>query len=1502
MLPPVRRRRRRDWGRILARILCVLFAIVGLVPVGAGLLVRTSWARGIATRETRKVLAQNGVDATYEVGLRLWPLSVGVSNLRVKASDGGTPFLTAQRAVARPKIFGLLAGKLVIDQIEIEKPRARVVLRDGKLKNLDVKLPETKKDSGPTKPPFSVVSASEAEIDLDVDGTHVVAKGIDADVTTDDDGEGGTAFEVALRLAEARGRIVRELKAPKGDDEGEYAVDEDVLCRVDGRARIDRKRVLVRRFSAHGAADLDAADGTVLGCDLAKDDKRLVDVSLGHLAIVFPKNKGEPPNLDGHAKVRAPLALVDRFVPSAPEVDGWAMVDVELRYTPETPIPDMAGRLEAKGLRVDKFSFARAIQSDFTVRRSVVASPLTRVEIAEGVADIRDVEVQPLAKDVPLKARVDVKDVSFVALMQDLGVSKHPHVTWDLHEVHAANVKGTLNPLHLDGDLSAHTTNFAVYDAAVDSPTKTRATGVREGNIKGKLAIRPDALQFHNVTVTTPRGIVNDVLVSIGFHEVLRVEVPSGKVDLADLSPLGSVGLAGIAELKASVTGAFNDPHLEGDVSISSFAIGDRPEQLEFGNVTQAHVTLEGLSVLLRDVRAQKGKSTYEMPTGRLDFGGAAAMKMESQITSKNLDVREFLSVFSTSFVGADRKIAAVRLDEDPRFAELEGTIETNARMRLTLGGPEDVCKGGLLDVQASTNMRKLNLLGEKFDEGHADFEYHWVDRQAGIEGADIEVRSLSLTKVKKEGRAPLGSVLGSLTVQRGGKLRGSLVLQGFPLGRADLLGDAAKALEGAVSGVARIGGTLTAYDVQADVDVTPVRIFGAPFGGSNVHFGMTQKPPNVTVTGRTPCGAPITGPFDKEQWLRAQNEPQGAYTIDGALFGGQVKLDHVLVTRQKAPIVNGRIELARFDLGPIGKVIVANEEEGGATAPPLGGEISGELLMERIPVADIGHAQARFAPRGIRVTRGGQRLEWRPAPVVATLSNDELAIPPMTFELAAPNGFKGAFALKGAVKKVTAGGELALDAELAPIDLGILVGIVPRLNRAGGTLSGSVKIRGKASAPEFDGELKVRRGEFAVKGAPGAITDVDVDLVADENEARITRAVGHFLGGDVSATARMPLKGGQLGVAEATVTARQLFVAPMEGVKATVDADLVMSLNPYASTAAGRLPVIGGDVTITAFEYNKPITLELNGIAGGARRTVVEAYDPSLDAVTLAFDVRSRVPLRIRNNLVDAQLVIDPRGIHVSGTNQRIGLRGELTTIAGGHFRVFANDFEVQKGTIRFEDPTRIAPHVDLTATTEYRRYSNTLATGGTATNTTGGAGATAGSISGAGQGGSLWRIKLHAYGDVENLQVDMTSDPPLSREDIFFLLTIGLTRAEVDQVRYGGAAAGLAFETIGTASGVDRAVKQALPVIDDFRPGTAYSPRTGRVEPNITVGRRLTENVRARLTSGLAEDPQLRSTIEWRLNRTFTVEPSYDRVNTVSSSNVGNFGLDFRWRLEFN
>jgi translocation and assembly module TamB len=162
------------------------------------------------------------------------------------------------------------------------------------------------------------------------------------------------------------------------------------------------------------------------------------------------------------------------------------------------------------------------------------------------------------------------------------------------------------------------------------------------------------------------------------------------------------------------------------------------------------------------------------------------------------------------------------------------------------------------------------------------------------------------------------------------------------------------------------------------------------------------------------------------------------------------------------------------------------------------------------------------------------------------------------------------------------------------------------------------------------------------------------------------------------------------------------------------------------------------------------------------------------------------------------------------------------------------------------------------------------------------------------------VWRITLHAFGDADNLRLDMTSEPALSQEDIVLLLTVGMTRAEVDQLAtsLGGTAA---LEALSTITGADTAVKKAVPVIDEFRFGSAYSSRTGRSEATVTVGKRVTDQLRANVTSGLLENREIRSNLEWKLTPRVSVQGSYDNVNDVSSSSLGNIGADVRWRLEF-
>ena len=1473
----------RDWGAIAARFFCILFAVVGVLPLALGMVVRSAQAREWAARETKRLLSQQGIVANYAVNLELWPLSLDLTNLEIASTDGSGPVLTSPRISIHPRVFALLSGKLAIDQIEVDAPKVHAVVKDGKLANLTIgPLPKSK--GGAFHAPFSVFSLADASVDLELEGVSAHLREIDLDVTTDDDPVQGTSFEVAVRAGETG--IVRE-RATTVQGHAAPAFDDDELCSLDGRFRIDPDLITIRRLNATGTVDMNAAPGTSPGCHLAPEDKRNVSLALSHLRVRLPNDwSASPPDVrvDGHVAVRLPVGLVERQEKHFPSTDGWIGIDADVRYDQGMAIPDVTGHVEAHDIRIDHFAFAQELQSEISIRGDIVTSPVTTVKIAEGTAVFADTVVDPLGKGcastpaghvapcerMSLKTKLDIKGVDFTTLLRDLGVHPHSYVGWDLREIHVPQIAGTLLPLHLDGDFSGLAGTFEVDDMPHENPGHARIFATKESQLHAHLAVRPDGVQFKAVQVKFPKSTLENGFVYLHFNNDLRVDVPVGHIDLSDCTPLGTIELGGQVEVEAHVTGNFGDPHLEADATIHDFVFGDIP----FGNITAGHASLTGLVLELKNVKAKKGKSGYEMPTARLDFS-SAGMRMDAQFGSTALGLRDFLAIW--------------RMEEDPRFLDIDASLATHGRLRVALGGPEDVCGNGFFDVHATAHATNVDLFGEQFDDGDADFEYRWTDRMAGVEGADVDLRAFTLHKARTA-NGPEGAVLGSGTIARGGALSGSLVLQAIPLSRVQTLGPFRSAVDGTLSGTIQATGKLDAYTVRGDVDVTPVRIRGAAFGPSHMRVAMTQDLKPSKRRGTTRCGGAIYGAFDKEAYLH-DTSSQGQYSVTGELFGGQVSLDHVTMSRQRSAQIAGKIALRKVDAAALATVFLPKDETEGPNEPErIDGEISGDIAIDRLVTDDLANAKIRFTPGVLEVSRAGQRLQLEHTPDTISLAGDVLTLPPLVLDVQAPGGLQGACTVRGTVAHVSSAPELSVSAELAPIDLGLLVGVVPKLERSHGTLSGRVSAKGKLGQPLISGELHVKGGEFSVHGWPSDVVDVDGDAVADSSELRITHAGAKFAGGTIAVTGSMPFKRLALNQIEATIVAHEIHVAPADGIKATLDANLTVAWNAQATgSPTASLPHIGGEVLIDSFEYTRPMNLERDALASsvGSKRTEVKTYDPSLDSI--AFDavrVRSRAPLKIHNNLAEVQLGIDSGALAVSGTDQRFGLRGELRAQPGGRFHLRANDFDVRQAIIRFEDPTRVVPNIDVLAVTEYRRYNDTSAAAA--------AGATAG-------GGGLWRISLHAYGDTENLRFEMTSDPPLSQEDIVLLLTIGMTRAEDDQLQETGAVTSAALEALATVSGADTAVKHAIPVIDDFRFGSAYSTVTGRTEPQVIVGKRLTDSIRANVATTLAEDRELRSNIEWRLNRSVSVQGSYDNINDVSSSSIGNVGIDFRWRLEF-
>ena len=119
-LPPPPRKRRRDWGRVLARVFCVIFAIVGLVPVGLTFVTRSAWAQKWAARETERILREQGIAVEP---------SFGSHNIHVAVSEkylGALQVADVVRPQAKAAMIKLrnVVGKLIKRKIDPLMPAA----------------------------------------------------------------------------------------------------------------------------------------------------------------------------------------------------------------------------------------------------------------------------------------------------------------------------------------------------------------------------------------------------------------------------------------------------------------------------------------------------------------------------------------------------------------------------------------------------------------------------------------------------------------------------------------------------------------------------------------------------------------------------------------------------------------------------------------------------------------------------------------------------------------------------------------------------------------------------------------------------------------------------------------------------------------------------------------------------------------------------------------------------------------------------------------------------------------------------------------------------------------------------------------------------------------------------------------------------------------------------------------------------------------------------------
>ncbi len=1390
--------------------------------------------------------------------MSLWPLELRVDDLSVAAIGTGPPALSVSRVRLRPRLFSLLAGHVDLGEVQVVSPKIRLVMRDGKIANLSYHLPKAKKPSRgkpSTEPPFASLSVSDAELDLDIDGTKIKSSDIDIDVFA----ERGPTFEITVTDEKTIVDMKHTLGATKVNDEI-HAIDEDVLCNLELKAHVAPKSVRIRRFSVFGLADLDPKSGTRGVCSRVTTSKDPGQIALQMTEIAADWAKGNA-KVSGKIVARIPLPPANRFL-KLPPVKGWISLNAQVKWDTSLSLPEMSGHLAGEGIQLERYHIADKLDAEFSIEKNDLNIKRTEVSFAEGRTIVYDAKIQPLAAGAPFSSRlVETHGMTFPGLMKALGVTPHTIVGWNFGDGQVTDVKGQLALPHIEGHLRTDTHDFEVFDRAFDDPARRHMIGVPKALVRGRIVVQPNAFQFQDMLATFGHSQVYTPLVSIGFDNDLEIVVDNkGSLDLADISPITTIPMSGRSRLGVRLAGKAGDPLLTGNLAVEDFVFGGFP----LGSIQSAKVLFRPLKVQLSEVKATKGKSDYIVNSATLDFDHPGALIVDAQATSAKLDVRDFLAMW--------------HFDRDPRYDSLFGWGKTSTRVHYALGGTEDRCGDGFLRITSQVSLRHLEMYEEHYDSADADIDFTWADMRAGYLGVSIDVPSLTLRKGS-------GVLLGSVQVRPGAVLVAHAVATSIPLGRFNAFGSLGRVVDGSVAGVADVSGTLDAPVVDARVTASRIVIGRNRLGSSDLTVKL-ESPPRTGFTGTSRCGNPIPPPFDLAEY-RADKEA-GAFHIDGELFGNQVNIRDLRISRQKNKHARGAVILKNFDISALTELLPP------AQAQDLSGKLSGEIQLDDFPFAEPAKVKGKLTGFSAILERGTLRLSVQSAsePLRLEAGNIDLS----NWALKTSYGQVSAnFKMSAHLAQLGQSPSIDAELQLQPVDLSLFKSFFPKAEMLSGELKGSLKIKGALSHPRTEGMLQVGGAELQLRSLDWPITNANLNIAISDGEIRIARGEANLGTGKILISGGAPLMGVQLGQVRLEVNATDIPIPANLGVKGSFDSRLEVGLDPNAELVR---PHITGVVTLDDLEYNRPVqmTADVSTLAQRGRRSQVEAYDPEDDKVDFDLIMHARSPLRINNELIEAELVLDKAGLELTGTNQRFGLRGLLTAKASGRIHLRQHTFEIREGSVRFDDSTRINPRVDLRATTEYRRYSTqTPTTAGPAT------GAPTGTDSTTSATGGRWRITMHAHGDADELHVDLTSEPALSPDDVFMLLTVGVTRTELSQAQSASMVSSVALEALGTLSGADKTVKETIPVIDDFKFSSAYSSRTGRTEPTVTIGKRLSERIRATVTSGLAESREVRSNLEWQLNRRISVEGSYDNVNDISSSQLGNLGADIRWRMEF-
>ena len=257
---------------------------------------------------------------------------------------------------------------------------------------------------------------------------------------------------------------------------------------------------------------------------------------------------------------------------------------------------------------------------------------------------------------------------------------------------------------------------------------------------------------------------------------------------------------------------------------------------------------------------------------------------------------------------------------------------------------------------------------------------------------------------------------------------------------------------------------------------------------------------------------------------------------------------------------------------------------------------------------------------------------------------------------------------------------QLALNAEIHGLEPWAFHSVQEYVELKECDLVGSLRLFGTATEPKLSGTLTLRNGQFYSRFLKAFITDLQADVIFQDEQIRITSLSAKTESGHITSQGVIDL---QKLTPERIDLAVRLVKLPVRGIK-DVDARIASNLKVHGAMDE---PSVDGTVTIEELTITTPFQQKAGP---GLERTPLKIQ------ANVAVDANRAIWVRNRN----ADIQLDGE-LNVKVKGGFLVLSGELYTVRGW-VRYYDREFEIVKGRFKFTDIPEINPELDILAETE--------------------------------------------------------------------------------------------------------------------------------------------------------------------------------------------------------